>query len=1001
MGYNTWTIAVVLSILLLTGGIGHATAQDPYYHFEVSILDTNEPVEEGEDVVFEVEVHNTGHDPGTQNVTLIDFNGLERDSVELSLNESERATLNLTWETELGDNGSGDIEVRSEDDVSSRDYVVLQEHLWRTELPNAGTSSPTVVGETVFSVEAGAYDVSDGGAEWELSHRASSEAPAVADGTMYVGDRDGIFKALDADTGSVEWEFETEGSWFSSPLVKNDTVYFGAADDADNGLYALHAENGTEKWASLLGSSGNPVYENGSIYTSSGSEILAFDAYNGSMLWRFETGGTSVGGVTVANGTVFGGIDHNLFYAVDAEEGVEEWRFSADDRIFTESTVHGDSVYFSSYDNHVYALDVESGNERWSFETGDWVGSSPTVAEDTVYVGSDDNHLYALDRSSGAKKWEFEMTHNVGSSPTVVEDVLYIENGGILYAIDEGVEGTSEDTRVNLGTLGHHDAWAKRASSPMEFEVSIIDSNEPVAEGENVTVNVEVVNAGEFEETQNISLEGFDGSTVDASDVTIEPGDSTNLSLVWDTVRGDNGLDEVKVLSETDVAEENIGIAGNLDDCRDINAPGLYWITEDLVPAEGSPGCVNVNVSDVEIHGHGHLISGHGDGFGFNVAGGSEGVHIKDVGLSSFESGVRLHSNNSYIRDVDASDSTTGVEITEASNNTVWDVPGGVEVFGGKNEVFGVPVGAGADASSNANASVKDVALEAKHSPPSTPEDEEGIAFWKAENKTSDGYLNISVEYEQDDVDGLEEDNLSVKRHDEESGEWGEELDSGLMESENEIEVDISEFSTFGVIAPVEQGDDDDDAEDDGSDEDSDDEVDDDIGTSPGGGGFSGSGTRTISEPEFSISSVDYKEREIFEEESVEFSGVVELEEGFSSEDEVGFFVEGGQVDSRTVELMRGESEQLQFEYVFGEAGYYEVEIRDEKVGEITVLEEDDDSIEGEEGEPGDGIENEETEDGDPVDEGGTEEGLPGFTAPLALIALIIVGARARTPAKE
>ena len=58
---------------------------------------------------------------------------------------------------------------------------------------------------------------------------ASSSSPAIgADGTIYIGEKNGEFYALNGTTGVKKWEFQTRGV-YSSPAVGADgTVYFGS-----------------------------------------------------------------------------------------------------------------------------------------------------------------------------------------------------------------------------------------------------------------------------------------------------------------------------------------------------------------------------------------------------------------------------------------------------------------------------------------------------------------------------------------------------------------------------------------------------------------------------------------------------------------------------------------------------------------------------------------------------------------------------------------------------
>jgi outer membrane protein assembly factor BamB len=76
--------------------------------------------------------------------------------------------------------------------------------------------------------------------------------PLVISSTIYAGNRDGYFYALNAVTGSLVWKYKTNGSILYSAAYKNGVLYF-ASEDAY--AYALHANNGSLVWKSqkLLG----------------------------------------------------------------------------------------------------------------------------------------------------------------------------------------------------------------------------------------------------------------------------------------------------------------------------------------------------------------------------------------------------------------------------------------------------------------------------------------------------------------------------------------------------------------------------------------------------------------------------------------------------------------------------------------------------------------------------------------------------------------------------
>jgi tetratricopeptide (TPR) repeat protein len=102
---------------------------------------------------------------------------------------------------------------------------------------------------------------------------------------------------------------------------------------------------------------------------------------------------------------------------------------------------------------------ADTGEQEWVFET-DSIDSSPTVVDGTVFVVGDDRNLYAVDADIGDQEWAFKTDHGTASSPTVVDGTVFVgSDDNNLYAVAAGVNGSSEGSRVSLGTLGHHDEW--------------------------------------------------------------------------------------------------------------------------------------------------------------------------------------------------------------------------------------------------------------------------------------------------------------------------------------------------------------------------------------------------------------------------------------------------------------------------------------------------------------------------------------------------------------
>ena len=270
--------------------------------------------------------------------------------------------------------------------------------------------------------------------------------------TVYVGSNDGRLYALDTSSGDEIWEFDTGQSIRSSPTVSDGIVYFGSKDGKtggtrDNSLYAV-------------------------------------DASTGEVLWSQPSNGWIASSPTVADGTVY----------VGSAPG--------------------------STGKNVYALDASSGNEKWVFSEPGWsVASSPTVAGDTVYFGrredvpfsSEDGSVYAVSTDTGEKRWEFtEPSSQVSSSPTVVDGTVYVgSRDGNMYAIDAGGSGSSEGSRVGLGTFGHHSGFVGN-----QGVIRPTYGNDELYQTGRVTEVVGTVKAG-----GNISVTGeIKGKNSEASD---------------------------------------------------------------------------------------------------------------------------------------------------------------------------------------------------------------------------------------------------------------------------------------------------------------------------------------------------------------------------------------------------------------------------------------------------------------------------------------------------
>ena len=256
-----------------------------------------------------------------------------------------------------------------------------------------------------------AIDAVSGTQNWDYELRSTvSGGVAVGNNTVFIGSSNGNLSALDAGNGSLKWGFSTENGVWATPTVVDGVVYFGSLDHS---LYALNATDGTKKWA-------------------------------------FNTGGGIASTPLVVEGVVFVGSFDNKFYAIDADAGTQKWVFEGAGNWFWSQAAYNEGIiYAGCLDHKVYAIDAGNGTMVWPepFDAGSLVKASPVIAGEMLVVASGVGKVYGLDLKTGEKKWEFDGVDTKVLSP--------------LYAVGDTVYINSQDNKLYaLNAETHRQIWA-------------------------------------------------------------------------------------------------------------------------------------------------------------------------------------------------------------------------------------------------------------------------------------------------------------------------------------------------------------------------------------------------------------------------------------------------------------------------------------------------------------------------------------------------------------
>ncbi len=267
--------------------------------------------------------------------------------------------------------------------------------------------------------------------------------PAIAHGRLYLPTFAGRVLAIDPETGTVVWTYDSGRCAWGSPAISGNLViqtFIGQRGSCQEDVpgsggevVAFDGATGAIRWRRVHGrDESSPVVVHGLVYGGDWSgQVYALDATTGKPQWTFQTGGEVKGSAAVDRERLFIGSYDGHVYALDAGDGTLLWRasgqsrFGAGGRFYSTPAVAYGRVYIGSTDGKVYSFGAASGKLRWSMSTGSYVYASPAIWNQLVLIGSYDGYFYALDAATGDVRWRFDAGGRISGSATVIDGIVY------------------------------------------------------------------------------------------------------------------------------------------------------------------------------------------------------------------------------------------------------------------------------------------------------------------------------------------------------------------------------------------------------------------------------------------------------------------------------------------------------------------------------------------------------------------------------------------------
>lgn len=288
-------------------------------------------------------------------------------------------------------------------------------------------------------------------------------SPAWEGSSIYAADRNGLVKALDADSGVEIWSVNlAEKTGFLSAsipamlsgglTVSGEHLYVGTERGT---LIALNANDGEIAWTANAGGEvlSRPEASEGLVLVHTGNGLLqAFDTATGEQRWslNLDTPSLSVRGESapaVAMGAAFVGGDNGRVSAVMLGQGQLIWQqrisqatgtteISRLNDVDMTPVVADGRVYAIAYNGNLVAMDMRSGQILWKRDFGSV--NELVLDGESLYVVDQNDNVYGLRAADGVTMWsQDKLLHRNLSAPELFNGYLVVGDGeGYLHWLD-------------------------------------------------------------------------------------------------------------------------------------------------------------------------------------------------------------------------------------------------------------------------------------------------------------------------------------------------------------------------------------------------------------------------------------------------------------------------------------------------------------------------------------------------------------------------------------
>ena len=293
---------------------------------------------------------------------------------------------------------------------------------WRRSFGAAIVATIVVGPQTVYVPLADArlvaLAVEDGRELWSAAVPGQLDsAPTLAAGRLYLGLRDGRAAALDAKTGVEIWSRAMGSPIATAPVVADGIMWVLSKTQ----VMAFDAEDGTPLWQRDIESTWNPVgpvVTDDRVIVSTGQEVLVFDRENGEQTYHYVL--QQVLHLAAEDGTVTA-LSPTRMLSIEADASRPWW----------ERARH----WWGLFDLWGMAPSLPSPPRNWLLPAP---GSllAPAMDGERLFLATADGEVRSYGQRSGELLWQRTGDAPVISAPLLTASGLLIVEHGSLVLLD-------------------------------------------------------------------------------------------------------------------------------------------------------------------------------------------------------------------------------------------------------------------------------------------------------------------------------------------------------------------------------------------------------------------------------------------------------------------------------------------------------------------------------------------------------------------------------------